>query len=134
MEPYIGMPIILGKPEFSGTCDCDDKPACDEMPPAPPQEPSRPSPQPPQEPVVPSPQPPQPSQPPQTSACMPCLYDDSCQNCSIQPPQQKMMPAMAYVPWQRWQSPYEYEEGLKAGTIFPDLNLPFLGAQGGMRR
>ena len=42
--------------------------------------------------------------------------------------------AMAYVPWQRWQNPYEYEEGLKAGTIFPDLNLPFLGAQGGMRR
>lgn len=128
MEPYIGMPIILGESDLCGTCDCD-KPACDETLPTPPQEPVAPSPQPPQ-PSEPS----QPSRPPQTSACMPCLYDDSCQNCSVQPPQQKMMLAMAYVPWQRWQNPYEYEEGLKAGTIFPDLNLPFLGAQGGMRR
>ena len=51
-----------------------------------------------------------------------------------QPPQQTMVVAMAYVPWQKWQQPYDYEEGLNTGTIFPDLNLPFTGYQGGMKR
>ena len=36
-------------------------------------------------------------------------------------------PAMAYVPWQAWEKTYEPAEGLKNGTIFPCLNLPFLG-------
>ena len=35
--------------------------------------------------------------------------------------------AMAYVPMQRWETPYEPAEGLENGTIFPSLNLPFLG-------
>lgn len=39
--------------------------------------------------------------------------------------------AMSYVPWQKWGQHYTLEEGLDAGTIFPDLNLPF---RGGMRR
>ncbi len=39
--------------------------------------------------------------------------------------------AMSYVPWQKWGQYYTLEEGLTAGTIFPDLNLPF---RGGMRR
>lgn len=34
--------------------------------------------------------------------------------------------AMAYVPWQRWQQPYPIEHGFKRGTIFPDLDLPFV--------
>lgn len=33
--------------------------------------------------------------------------------------------AMAYVPWQQWQSPYAPERGLVQGTIFPDLDLIF---------
>ncbi|MFR7989247.1 MAG: spore coat associated protein CotJA [Anaerovoracaceae bacterium] len=53
---------------------------------------------------------------------------------SPQPPQQTMMVAMAYVPWQRWQQPYDYERGFQTGTIFPDLDLPFTGYQGGMNR
>lgn len=48
--------------------------------------------------------------------------------------QQRMALAMAYVPWQKWQQPYDYEKSLMVGTIFPDLNLPFLGYQGGMKR
>ena len=35
--------------------------------------------------------------------------------------------AMAYVPWQRWKSTYDPEKALERGTIFPELDLPFLG-------
>ena len=38
--------------------------------------------------------------------------------------------AMAYVPWQSWESIYEPCKALKIGTIFADLNLPFLGKRG----
>ena len=31
--------------------------------------------------------------------------------------------AMAYVPWQQWQTTYAPERGLVQGTIFPDLDL-----------
>ncbi|MCC8024951.1 MAG: spore coat associated protein CotJA [Clostridium sp.] len=33
--------------------------------------------------------------------------------------------AMAYVPWQQWQTTYAPERGLLQGTIFPDLDLEF---------
>ncbi len=36
--------------------------------------------------------------------------------------------AMAYVPWQTMDKIYDnLEEALKIGTIFPELNKPFLG-------
>lgn len=36
--------------------------------------------------------------------------------------------AMAYVPWQRNCTMYDsIDEAYKAGTIFPELNKPFLG-------
>lgn len=35
--------------------------------------------------------------------------------------------AMGYVPWQKWGRTYEPAEGIDCGTIFPELNLPFLG-------
>ncbi|MDD4122539.1 MAG: spore coat associated protein CotJA, partial [Eubacteriales bacterium] len=34
---------------------------------------------------------------------------------------------MAYVPMQRWGDTYAPEKALHRGTIFPDLDLPFLG-------
>lgn len=34
--------------------------------------------------------------------------------------------AMAYVPMQEWEAPYELEAGFQNGTIFPGLNKPFL--------
>lgn len=42
---------------------------------------------------------------------------------------------MAYVPWQRWNGAYNANQGIEAGTIFPDLELPFYGERGacGMR-
>lgn len=35
--------------------------------------------------------------------------------------------AMAYVPWQNFYKVYEPEKALMVGTIFPELNKPFLG-------
>lgn len=35
--------------------------------------------------------------------------------------------AMAYVPMQKWNTTYEPDEGFNHGTIFPELNLPWLG-------
>ena len=40
--------------------------------------------------------------------------------------------AMAYVPFQQWGKVYNPDEGFKKGTIFPDLDFPFMrgGGQG----
>lgn len=34
--------------------------------------------------------------------------------------------AMAYVPWQQWKTPYDAARGLGRGTIFQELDLPFM--------
>ena len=41
--------------------------------------------------------------------------------------------AMAYVPWQTWRDIYDAEKGFHRGTIFQELDLPFLG-KGGKKR
>jgi hypothetical protein len=38
-----------------------------------------------------------------------------------------MMPGMTFVPWQKWEDIYPVEEGLENGTIFKQLNKPFIG-------
>lgn len=38
-------------------------------------------------------------------------------------------PAMAYVPFQQWETPYEAEVGLSRGTVFPSLDKPFIGEE-----
>ena len=35
--------------------------------------------------------------------------------------------AMAYVPFQQIEGTYDQDEALKMGTLFPNLNKPFLG-------
>lgn len=37
--------------------------------------------------------------------------------------------AMAFVPAQRFETPYEPSLALNRGTIFPALDLPFLGEE-----
>ena len=37
--------------------------------------------------------------------------------------------AMCYVPMQRWNTTYSLQKGLERGTIFPELDLPFLGGR-----
>ena len=50
----------------------------------------------------------------------------SC-GCAVQRPMQPDMPiAMAYVPMQRWNQVYDMSRGLTRGTIFPELDLPFV--------
>ena len=41
--------------------------------------------------------------------------------------------AMAYVPWQRWTNLYELNTALLHGTIFPELDLPFMAKGGACR-
>lgn len=38
--------------------------------------------------------------------------------------------AMAYVPIQQWTQTYDTGVALMRGTIFPELDLPFMGAGG----
>lgn len=35
--------------------------------------------------------------------------------------------AMTYTPWQSFANLYELEKALKIGTIFPELDKPFVG-------
>lgn len=37
---------------------------------------------------------------------------------------------MAYVPWQNFHSVYDPDKALMCGTIFSELNKPFLGKRG----
>ena len=37
---------------------------------------------------------------------------------------------MAYVPWQKWQNIYEPCRAFATGTIFAELDKPFLGMRG----
>lgn len=42
---------------------------------------------------------------------------------------------MAYVPWQTFTNTYEPQKALRVGTIFPELDLPFLAkCSGGNNR
>ena len=36
--------------------------------------------------------------------------------------------AMAYVPWQCFDAVYEPDKALEVGTVFPELDKPFLAA------
>lgn len=104
-EPYVGMPIILG--------DFDDEPTacCGQM-----------------------------ENYPQNASSSEIVHkeENSRQTMPAMQNMKNMQPmslAMAYVPWQKWSNTYPLDEGLKKGTIFPDLDLPFEGKRkGGMRK
>lgn len=49
-------------------------------------------------------------------------------------PDENFALAMAYVPMQHFHNVYELDEAMQYGTIFPELNKPFLGWKGGCRR
>ncbi len=34
--------------------------------------------------------------------------------------------AMAYVPWQQWYQTYPIEQAISRGTLFPELDFPFV--------
>ena len=39
----------------------------------------------------------------------------------------KMNPAMAFVPWQKWQDVYDIDQAIGCGTIFKELYKPYVG-------
>lgn len=45
-------------------------------------------------------------------------------------PVDEMGPGMSYVPWQQWNEVYDLERAFNCGTIFPELNKPFVGRGG----
>ena len=55
---------------------------------------------------------------------MPGITSNSCSVCLNDLPI-----AYSYVPYQKFETPYDRETALKAGTIFPSLNKP-LGVYG----
>lgn len=54
-------------------------------------------------------------------------------SCQQQYNLENMPLAMAYVPWQHFSQVYEPDKALAYGTIFPELNKPFLGKRGVLR-
>lgn len=50
--------------------------------------------------------------------------------CKCQPDSNVQL-AIATIPMQPWETPYEPAKGLKQGTIFPCLDLPFFALEGG---
>lgn len=44
------------------------------------------------------------------------------------------VPGMAYVPWQYFTTVYETDRALEAGTLFPELDKPFMPGRGVARR
>ena len=57
--------------------------------------------------------------------------DEDATECPM--PKSKFAPdmplAMAYVPFQIWETPYDTETALSRGTIFPSLDKPFIGEE-----
>lgn len=53
--------------------------------------------------------------------------NDGCNDCKVG----GMRIGMTYTPMQPWETPYGLDKGLRAGTIFPCLHLPFVG--GGLK-
>lgn len=50
-----------------------------------------------------------------------------CMSTAEMPPENQLSLAMAYVPYQQWAQPYDMDIALARGTIFSQLDLPFLG-------
>lgn len=59
------------------------------------------------------------------NSCNSKIYDNSCNF-----PSSEFPVAMGYVPWQKWEKPYDLHRGFQIGTIFPSLDKPFLGKRG----
>lgn len=59
------------------------------------------------------------------NATMPAQTRCDCPNTGVGG--MEMYPiAMGHIPWQQWQQTYALDRGLVRGTIFPELDLPFV--------
>ncbi len=57
-------------------------------------------------------------------SCNPVTSGTGCV-CELPAPGPGLQLAIATVPMQPWETPYDSAKGLKQGTIFPCLDLPF---------
>lgn len=58
------------------------------------------------------------------SGIRPAVNQPPFMQCTIE--SANMPIAMAYVPWQQWRQTYPMDKALSRGTIFPELDLPFV--------
>lgn len=57
-----------------------------------------------------------------------CQMEDDDSGCNIVKDHiDHMCPAMAYVPWQKWECVYDMTKGFERGTIFEQLDKPYVG-------
>ena len=61
--------------------------------------------------------------------CISDMENMNCENNHNDSCIDNMPLAMAYVPMQRWKNVYSNDVALTRGTIFPELDLPFLGGR-----
>ena len=56
--------------------------------------------------------------------------ENSCESqCAMSVFPREISVAMAYVPFQQWCDVYQCDKALCQGTIFPVLDLPFMGVR-----
>lgn len=73
------------------------------------------------------------------NTCCQSRYGRTCQStpmphkCMTSLPENLSL-AMAYVPMQCFKNVYELNDAFQQGTIFPELNKPFMGWKGGCCR
>ncbi|MDY5575978.1 MAG: spore coat associated protein CotJA [Lachnospiraceae bacterium] len=53
-------------------------------------------------------------------------YEERCTRCKDKSDCDDFVVAMAYVPWQEWGRLCNLDEGFQEGTIFKELQKPFL--------
>ena len=58
------------------------------------------------------------------------LSGQNCEIDGIHPLPENPVEAMAYVPFQQFQTVYSPEKALNSGTMFPELDKPFYGGRG----
>lgn len=56
-----------------------------------------------------------------------CGFDDCMMPAGKFPKETPL--AMAYVPFQSWEKPYDQSTALERATIFPSLDKPFIGEE-----
>ena len=57
-----------------------------------------------------------------------CMKMDGCDIGTE--PVDHMAPGMSFVPWQKWEDIYCMDKGLERGTIFEQLDKPYIGGRG----
>lgn len=58
------------------------------------------------------------------------LYGQNCELEGMHPLPENPVEAMAYIPFQQWQTVYSPEKAFNSGTMFPELDKPFYGRGG----